>query len=46
MGSRACQEFEVCAIVDGKELAVGVGSSKKKAEQEAAGGAYKKLISK
>ena len=45
-GPEHAKNFEVCAIVDGKELAVGVGSSKKKAEQEAAGGAYKKLISK
>lgn len=35
--------FEVCALVDGNEIAYGKGSSKKKAEQEAARLAYIKL---
>ena len=35
--------FEVCSVVDGKELATGKGSSKKKAEQEAARIAYEIL---
>lgn len=45
-GPEHAKTYEVCAVINGKEASRGVGSSKKKAEQEAAGEAYKKLISK
>lgn len=43
-GPEHAKEFEVAAYVDGEEVSRGLGSSKKRAEQEAAKGAYKKLV--